>query len=144
MAPKQTQRTETRRGPRGKYDPERTPIEIAALARAGINEERIAELVGVSARTLTRWKKSYPELCRAIKSERITPVADVEHSLYSEASGRDYITGKRVRRSNITAAIFYLKCNYPEKYGDKHEHEFKRNTVIKVEQVKGLDYEGEQ
>jgi transposase len=44
------------------------------MARNGLIEKDIAEQIGISLRTLTYWKKKYPEILRALKEGNSTRI----------------------------------------------------------------------
>lgn len=73
----------------------------------GLTDEQIAHNIGVSPRTLERWKKNYSQICRALKRGKDHANFAVENALL-----------KKALSGNTTAMIFWLKNNYREKYTD--------------------------
>lgn len=60
------------------------------LAKMGANEKEIASILEVSTRTLTRWKKDFPELCLAICNGKNDYLFSTKRSLYRRAIGYRY------------------------------------------------------
>jgi len=73
----------------------------------GLTDEQIAANIGVSPRTLERWKKSHSQICRALKKGKEEANYAVENVLL-----------KKALKGDNTAMIFWLKNNYRDKYGD--------------------------
>lgn len=85
------------------------------------NECQIADALGICQDTFGEYKKRYPEILEAVKrgkSKRILKMAD---KIY-----RDGIEG------NITAAIFYLKCQAGWKETQILQHETPQPLIIEV------------
>lgn len=114
---------------------------IEGMARDGLTEEQIAENLGVSYRTLNRWKKSHPQFDQALARGKQIPDRHVENSLFRSATGYEYEeehvtpTGKvvKVRRyqpPNTTAMIFWLKNRKPDKWRDKQDIEHSGQVTV--------------
>lgn len=73
----------------------------------GLTDEQIAGNIGISARTLERWKVSYSQIRHALKIGKEQANYAIENKLFEKA-----------QKGNITAMIFWLKNNYREKYTD--------------------------
>ncbi|WP_338230733.1 helix-turn-helix domain-containing protein [Lactiplantibacillus paraxiangfangensis] len=73
----------------------------------GLTDEQIAANIGVSPRTLERWKKSHSQICRALKKGKEEANYAVENALL-----------KKALKGDNTAMIFWLKNNYPDKYSE--------------------------
>jgi transcriptional regulator with XRE-family HTH domain len=108
---------------------------VTGLCLMGYTDAQLAEYIGISTRTLTRWKKSKPDFCLAIKEGRDAADAKVCASLYERACGYSHPEEKiftylgtviRVETTKHyppeTAAIaFWLKNRHPELWKDyKH------------------------
>lgn len=132
---------ETKKDDRGrpsKYN-EKLHCQIARLGvMAGLTEKEISAEIGVSESTLNLWKKEHPSFSEALKDSRIGNLQELEKSVFRRAMGFHYRAQKPMTVGvgvgfseiqiaeykeycppNVTAAIFYLKRNWPEKYGDK-------------------------
>lgn len=46
---------------------------LQGWARDGLSDEQIAENMGISVRTLYRWKNEYWQICHALKRVRMQP-----------------------------------------------------------------------
>lgn len=75
--------------------------------RDGLTDEQIAQNIGVSARTLERWKKDHSQIRQALKMGKQHANFIIENELFRKA-----------KDGNVTAMIFYLKNNWKDKYGD--------------------------
>lgn len=102
---------------------------LECWAREGLNDEEIADKVGITVRTLYRWEKysvtaadgelTHP-IKDALKKGKELPDAKVEQSLFNKALSGD-----------VTAMIFWLKNRRPDKWRDKPEA-----TNVDVEPVR--------
>ena len=81
---------------------------IEGWARSGLTDEQIAENMGITARTLYRWKNTENLICQALKKNKEIADFKVENALYESALG-----------GNVTAMIFWLKNRKPDKWRDK-------------------------
>lgn len=75
--------------------------------RDGLTDEQIAEKIGISPRTLERWKNNHSQICQVLKVGKEQANFIIENELF-----------KKARNGNVTAMIFYLKNNWREKYND--------------------------
>ena len=73
----------------------------------GLNDEQIAEKIGIAARTFEKWKAQYVQIRQAVKVGKEQANYAIENELFSKA-----------QKGNTTAMIFWLKNNYREKYTD--------------------------
>ncbi len=92
-------------------------------AKLGATDIEIADMLGISVRTLHYWKHEHPELVEVLKSGKEVADERVERSLYARANGyehdevdirviRDEIIQTPIRKyypPDTTAAIFWLK-----------------------------------
>ncbi len=99
----------------------------------GATDQELADFFDVSARTLYRWKNTYPEFCQALKAGKAPTDERVERSLFERAVGyeRDevdirVVNGEIVQTPirkfyppDTTAAIFWLKNRKPSDWRDK-------------------------
>lgn len=101
-------------------------ILLQGWKRNGLTDEQIAQNIGISARTLERWKKSYSQICRALKVGREQANFAVEGKLLQKAMA-----------GNTTAMIFWLKNNWRDKYNDSElSPEERKLAVARVEKLK--------
>ena len=122
----------------GKYDPTRHPDAIAALARRGLTDDKIAHDLRISRKTLSEWKKRYIAVGDALKEGKVIADSQVEKALYRRACGYSYTERKVIRfpdgsnRSEITekevapdttAMIFWLKNRAPDTWRDVQRQE---------------------
>lgn len=111
-------------------------------ALLGATDKEMADLFGVSERTLNQWKKDFPEFLQSLKKGKGIADANVASKLYNRAIGYEFeekhfeikqpkkdvppelIEAKRIKKhvpADTTAAIFWLKNRQPEKWRDKKE-----------------------
>ena len=64
--------------------------QIEKWARSGLREEQIAECLGISTSTFSKYKNEYPELQKTIENARVFLVADVKNALVERAKGFTY------------------------------------------------------
>lgn len=112
-----------------------------AFARLGWTDVQIAEKIGVTESTLSKWKIDHPEFSEALKRGKEDPDDRVEGSLFEMANGYTYETEKalvvsdgkdvgshveivKVKETippNTTAIIFWLKNRRSAKWRDRQE-----------------------
>ena len=124
--------------PVGKYDAQRHPDAIAALARRGLTQEQVAHDIGISWRTLTTWKKRYVAVDQALKEGKVIADGQVEGALYRRACGYTYTekkttefpdgsqrieTTRKEVAPDTTAIIFWLKNRAPDVWRDVQRQE---------------------
>ena len=101
-------------------------ILLQGWKRNGLTDEQIAKNIGISARTLERWKNQYGQICRALKVGREQANFAVEGKLLQKAMS-----------GNTTAMIFWLKNNWRDKYNDSElSPEERKLAVARVEKLK--------
>lgn len=110
------------------------------ICERGATDDELAEELGVSTRTLYRWKHTHPEFCQAIMSGKEIADERVERSLYQAATGYRYVeqqafkvkTGQyeedvkvvdveKHKPAETPAAVFWLKNRRSGKWKDKSE-----------------------
>lgn len=105
---------------------------LEGWARDGLIDEQIAENVGISVRTLYRWKQQYCQICHALKKGKDAADREIENALFKRAKGYDF-EEKRIKKKggviveetvitkhipgDTTAQIFWLKNRKPEYWG---------------------------
>lgn len=101
-------------------------------AKLGATDREVAEMLGISERTLNNWKHTRPELVEALRVGKDAADQRVESSLYHRAVGYTFdsekvfqFQGQIVRTAtkehippDTTAAIFWLKNRKPGEWRD--------------------------
>lgn len=138
---------------KGKYEEWLEPdglLKIEGWARDGLTDEQIAANMGISPKTLYRWKEQYCQICQSLKRGKEVVDRQVENALLQKALGfKDtvrraikckeviYDNGKRISEKehieyadeevyvppDTTAQIFWLKNRKPDKWRDKQNME---------------------
>lgn len=105
---------------------------LEGWARDGLTDEQIAENVGISVRTLYRWKIQYCQICHALKKGKDAADREIENALFKRAKGYDFIETRIKKKNGVvveentitkhipgdtTAQIFWLKNRKPEYWG---------------------------
>ena len=78
-------------------------ILLQGWKRNGLTDEQIAKNIGISARTLERWKKQYGQICRALKVGREQANFAVEGKLLQKAMSGN------IGEINIMTVSFHQK-----------------------------------
>lgn len=132
------------------YDPETTPALAAKVCALGATDEELADVLGVCARTVYRWKLDHEEFCQALKAAKAAADDRIERSLYQKASGFYYTeqqafklkAGQDKEETEVvdvekfcppdtTAGIFWLKNRRSQDWRDKQEveHEVSKDVA---------------
>ena len=82
-------------------------------------------MIGVSQKTINRWKLQHVEFVTALKSGKAPADERVVQSLYQRALGYDH-NGKHYP-PDVTACIFWLKNRAPEEWRDRREE---HHTIV--------------
>lgn len=93
-------------------------ILLEGWARDGLTEEQIAKNMGISARTLSRWKDEHCLICQALKKGKEVVDYEVENALLNSAL-----------EGNVTAQIFWLKNRKPDVWREKPKDDNTDTTV---------------
>ena len=122
---------------------------LEGWARDGMTDEQIAGNMGISTRTLYRWKLQYCQICQALKKGKDVADREIENALFKRAKGYD-VTETKIKTKNgvviekteitkhipgdTTAQIFWLKNRKPEYWGggDKFTNEEETEVHIYV------------
>ena len=128
-----------KRGQPTKFSPTMQKIAAAAY-KYGATDAQVAADLGVSERTLNRWRLKHPEYCRAVKDAKVIADEKVERSLYERACGSSIpedkvfcsngevtiVPGRKHYPPETTACIFWLKNRRPDEWRDQ------RNLNIEI------------
>lgn len=115
-------------------------LRLKGWATDGLNDEEIADKMGIHVSTLYEWKNKYNEINEALKDGKEIPDRKVENALFKRACGYEYeeiteewdatvekmIVTKRVTKQvppDPTSIIFYLKNRKPDEWRDKRQTE---------------------
>lgn len=113
-------------------------LKIEGWARDGLTDEQIAENIGISRSTLSKWKNEYSDISDTLKRGKEVIDRQVENALLKRALGYEYTevtkeltdagmqTTKKVAKQvapDTTAQIFWLKNRKPNEWRDKRETE---------------------
>src|SRR6516165_2501430 len=99
---------------------------LAALAcQAGFTDQEVADLLGVSERTINTWKLRHVDFASALINGK--PPADerVVQSLYNRALG--FVRNGKYFPPDVTACIFWLKNRLPNEWRDRREE---HHTIV--------------
>ncbi len=118
---------------------------VEGRARDGLTDEQIATKMGISARTLYRWKKEQDPICQSLKKGKEVIDRKVEKCLLKRALGytyeevRDKYEGDVLKERTVTtreipgdvaAQIFWLKNRKPDIWKDRPENVQKHDTGL--------------
>lgn len=126
---------------------------IEGWAFDGLTEKQIAEdKMGISERTLSRWKNEHKAILSALKKGKEFPDREVEGALRKRAVGYDYEETetfieiddkgkehKKIRRvkkhmpPDTAAIIFYLKNRKPDKWRNNPEERQGEQIIVNIE-----------
>lgn len=132
------------------YDKDLHPLWAWSLAIEGLTDKQIADKMGITERTLNRWKKIYPEFFQSLKEGKEPADAKVENSLFKRATGYTYKEKKviqiidkegnakpakveiteKVIAPDTTACIYWLKNRKRDKWKDKQDVEVSTDSDI--------------
>lgn len=124
---------------RGRPTPFTTSVheKILELAKTGKTNDQIAEIIGVTSRSIYNWQKKHVELFQSLKEAKQVADELVEASLYARAIGYSHpetkvfcyegvITEHEVQKHyppDVVATIFWLKNRNPERWREKQPGE---------------------
>jgi len=118
------------------------------VAESGWTDKKIAEMLGVTERTLNNYKKDYPEFFQSLKRGKNIADGKVEIALYQRAVGYSYPDVHILRDGTAipiikhcapdpTSMIFWLKNRQPERWRDKSEVEFTKPLEVNIRDYRG-------
>jgi hypothetical protein len=135
-----------------RYNKTYLPLIAKLAASKGFTNEQLAELLGITDRTLYNWQKRYPEFFQSLKEGKQEPINRLENSLYRTAEGYDvweeteyydeekkaWISHSRKKKhvpGNPTALIFSL-CNLDNKRWKRKQEVVIEDKTIIIERIK--------
>lgn len=133
-----------------------------ALALEGKTDVQIAEIIGITERTLNNWKSAHESFFQSLKNGKEVADVEVVKSLYNRAIGKVVVKNKKVivemapdgtQRParietteqpvppDVTAAIFWLKNRRPDKWRERHDVQLGNDEWITALQSLTDNYE---
>lgn len=127
---------------------------LAGRARSGMTDQEVADHLGVTIRTIHRWKKTHPEFKKALIETKAILDSRVELSLYRVAIGYSYtevevtleggVVTKRVERTkevppNVAAIRFWLTNRDPENWCDRQAVDYSGAVDVSIRNMSDED-----
>jgi hypothetical protein len=138
---------------KGKYN-ENFPILAEGFAREGLNDEQIAQKLGISTATYYNYQKKHLEFLEAIARGKAPVDTKVENALlkrclgfevrerHLETDGDGEIVKQTVKTKtfepDVNAIKFWLVNRRPEKWSDKHKLEAEVENATEVAMAEKL------
>jgi len=125
--------------------------QLKKITLAGWTDIQIADFIGITERTLNRWKNTHPAFCQSIKDWKNTANEQVEKSLFIRANGYSHpedkifcsSTGKVTIVKTIkqyppdpTSMIYWSKNRDPKRWRDKLEHQHYGHLELLTKAIK--------
>ena len=139
---------------KGKYQKWLEPeglLKIEGWARDGLTDEQIAQNMGITPKTLYRWKEEYCQICQSLKKGKEVVDRAVENALLKRALGCTVTekttmydengekTSERVVEKDIppdtTAQIFWLKNRKPQEWRQNDREVNDTSEVDKLDKI---------
>lgn len=134
-----------KRGPKSKFN-EKLGEVFVRKTQEGKTLEEIAEIVGVSKRTLSNWMGQSTDLLHAVKEARQVADELVEAALFSRATGYSHpetkvgfsdgcpVTEEVTKHypPDTTAIMFWLRNRNPKKWREKTEGDVNVNNNLSL------------
>jgi hypothetical protein len=132
---------------------------ILRLATFGFTDNQIAEVFGITTRTLNNYKKDDPEFFQSLKAHKELADAEVIESIFNRAKGMSITEQKAITVSDgkdlgahveiveierelppdVNAGMFWLKNRQPDKFRDKVDIEQSGEINVKIPNAKLLN-----
>lgn len=130
------------------YQPKFAAMAVKAC-EAGFTDMELADLLGVSVRTINTWKVEHVEFAAALKLGKAVADERVERSLFARANGYEHdevdirVVGGEIVQTPLrkyyppdtTAAIFWLKNRKPAEWRDKQDIEHSGDLIVKINKL---------
>jgi hypothetical protein len=123
--------------------------QILKMYEHSLKDSEVAEIVGISERTLEDWKKSNPDFLRSLKEVKEVADSMVEATLLQRATGYSAKATKVFLNKNgevvtheyiehyppdPTSMIFWLKNRQPDKWREKQDIDLNDSKItIKID-----------
>lgn len=119
---------------------------IVRLSKSGKTNEQIADVLGISSRTLTNWMGKFDDLFLAVREARQVADELVEASLFSRALGYSHpeekvfqyegqiVTHETIKQypPDTQAAMFWLRNRQPARWKEKTDSDVNVNNTMNV------------
>lgn len=137
-----------KRGPKSGFN-QKVQEAFVRLTKEGKTLEEVADVLGVTSRTLTNWMGKHQELFLAVRESRQMADELVEASLYQRALGYSHpetkffchegavITEDTTKHypPDTQAAVFWLRNRQPTRWKEKTEGDVTVNNNLNVEKL---------
>lgn len=107
-----------KRGAKSKFNKDLTQL-IMRMYQLGKTDIEVSYVLGISERTLYRWKAQNDEFCQAINDAKSNPDLMVEAALFNTALGQQ--TQGRYYSPNFFAQRFWLMNRQPDKWRPENQ-----------------------
>jgi transcriptional regulator with XRE-family HTH domain len=104
---------------------------IVKMARYGLTDDQMADVLSITQQTLNNYKRRDPEFFESLKSAKAVIDAKVEQSLLKRALGYEYqeeyatkdgaVECRKQAHPDVTACIFWLKNRKRTEWKDRHD-----------------------
>lgn len=93
-----------------KWSTPEAEMRLRGMKMDGLRDDQVAEYIGISERTLSRWKSKSPIIRRALRVGKDVANYAIENALF-----------KKAMHGNTACIIFWLKNNFSRKYSDTQD-----------------------
>ena len=131
--------------------------QLELVAKKGMTDAEMAEIVGVTEQTLNNWKKAHPGFFESLKEWKKEADHRVERSLYERATGYDHPETKTIYLPrhkegdkwveghwetidiirhyppDPTSMIFWLKNRNKESWRDRHDVDVSGDLRVEIQ-----------
>lgn len=120
-------------------------LKLESWARDGLTDEQLANNMGITPKTLYRWKDKYSQFCQTLKRGKEVVDIQVENALLKRALGYRYVEirteesdkdGTKVVKTtkevipDTTAQIFWLKNRRPDKWRNRRDFDISEELDV--------------
>ena len=136
-----------------KYEPQYDEM-VLKMARLGISERQMSNVLGVTEQTLNNWKRDNPSFLESLREGKEPSDACVAQSLYNRAIGSvvyeekvgkdgGTYTLKREIPPDTAAASLWLRNRQPKLWRDKIHVDQETNVVLTLRDYTGREHENQ-
>ena len=113
--------------PAGRPEKEIDLKQVEKLASIGLNEQQVADALGICGDTMRSRKKKYPEFIEALKSGQAKGIATVANNLFDQS-----------KDGNVSAGIFFMKnrAGWSDKLDQNTNHTGKVYGAVEISIVR--------